>query len=54
SYARLRELANEICSARLGKHFPKTGVGKEWPYRLVEKHSERLHRFKARSLDDVR
>ena len=29
-------------------------MGKEWPYRFLEKHSDRLHRYKARGLDDVR
>ncbi|KAJ3526256.1 hypothetical protein NMY22_g10234 [Coprinellus aureogranulatus] len=54
SYSRLRELANEILRARLGSKFPKGGVGTEWPYRFVERHSDRLHRYKAKGLDDVR
>ncbi|KAJ3518540.1 hypothetical protein NMY22_g13623 [Coprinellus aureogranulatus] len=54
NYTRIRELVNEILRARLGDKFPKTGVGKEWPYRFVERESDRLHRYKARGLDDVR
>ena len=54
SYPRLRELANEIIRARLGNEFPEEGVGKEWPYRFVERNSKRLHRYKARALDEVR
>ncbi|KAF6757854.1 hypothetical protein DFP72DRAFT_808466 [Ephemerocybe angulata] len=54
NYIRLRELANEIIRAHHGDKFPKSGVGKEWAYRFVERHSAQLHRYKARALDDVR
>lgn len=54
NYTRIRELADEILRARLGADFPKSGVGKEWPYRFLERESDRLHRYKARALDDVR
>lgn len=53
SYTQMRELVNPVLRARLGDKFPKGGVGKEWPYRFVEKE-DRLHRYKAKGLDDVR
>ncbi|TFK19637.1 hypothetical protein FA15DRAFT_601141 [Coprinopsis marcescibilis] len=40
SYSQLQEQVNTICTARLGKRFPKTGVGKCWAQRFVERHSD--------------
>ncbi|KAJ7596222.1 hypothetical protein C8J56DRAFT_717225, partial [Mycena floridula] len=42
SHYRLKEHVDEICRARLGDKFPKTGVGARWTQRFVEKHSDRL------------
>ncbi|KAF5338313.1 hypothetical protein D9758_015752 [Tetrapyrgos nigripes] len=49
--ARLAEHANEIIKARLPT-FP--GVGKNWPARFIEKHSNRLHTYHAAALDTLR
>ncbi|KAF5341550.1 hypothetical protein D9758_012576 [Tetrapyrgos nigripes] len=48
--ARLAEHANEIIKARLPT-FP--GVGKNWPARFIEKHSNRLHIYHATALDTL-
>jgi hypothetical protein len=53
-HRRLKEHVDEICRARLGSKFPETGVGKQWTYRFVEKHSDRLHVYTARPLDTLR
>lgn len=39
SHQRLKEHVDAICRARLGNHFPKTGVGKQWTHRFMERHS---------------
>jgi hypothetical protein len=53
-HQRLKEHVDEICRACLGSKFPITGVGKQWTYRFVEKHSDRLHVYTARPLDTLR
>lgn len=53
NYNQLCQYANKILKAHLGASFPKEGVGKQWPKCFVEKHSDCLHRYKARGLDDV-
>ncbi|EIW54949.1 uncharacterized protein TRAVEDRAFT_82237, partial [Trametes versicolor FP-101664 SS1] len=42
SHQRLKEHVDSICKARLGNEFPTGGIGKEWTYRFVERHSDRL------------
>jgi hypothetical protein len=54
SHRRLKEHADEICHARLGTKFPENGVGVQWPHRFVEKHSDKLHIYTAKSLDTAR
>ena len=51
NYARLKEHVDAICKARLGNKFPKDGVGKEWTYRFVQRHSSRLQQYWSRPLD---
>lgn len=54
SYSRIKEHANQLARARIGDTFPESGVGREWPYRFVERHSDRLHSYRPRPLDSVR
>ena len=53
-HRRLKEHVDEICRARLGSKFPETGIGKQWTYHFVEKHSDWLHVYTAWPLDTVR
>ncbi|KDR85856.1 hypothetical protein GALMADRAFT_234970, partial [Galerina marginata CBS 339.88] len=53
-HRRLKEHVDEICRARLGSKFPEGGVGQQWTYRFIEKHSDRLHVYTARPLDTLR
>lgn len=53
-HRRLKEHVDDICRARYGPEFPKEGVGRRWTSRFVEKHSERLHTYTARPLDNIR
>jgi hypothetical protein len=53
-HRRLKEHVDEICRARHGLKFPPTGVGKQWTHRFMEKHSDRLHAYKARPLENIR
>ncbi|KAF8963851.1 hypothetical protein BDZ97DRAFT_1661083 [Flammula alnicola] len=53
-HQRLKEHVDEICRARYGSKFPKEGVGRKWTSRFMEKHSDRLHMYTARPLDNVR
>lgn len=54
SHRRLKEHVDHILRARLGSKFPKNGVGLNWTYRFLEKHSKRLHVYTATSLDTQR
>ena len=54
SHRRLKEHVDAICHAKLGDEFPATGVGKEWTSRFVERHSDRLHPYWSRPLDNSR
>ena len=54
SYRCLKEHANKICHARLSTKFPENGVGVQWPHRFIEKHSDKLHMYTAKSLDTAR
>ncbi|KAI5821634.1 hypothetical protein K523DRAFT_224152, partial [Schizophyllum commune Tattone D] len=40
SHKRLKEHVDEILREKFGPNFP--GVGKNWTYRFVKKHSDRL------------
>ena len=51
---RLKEHVDEICRARYGSTFPDKGVGRCWTGRFVSRNSDRLHRYTARPLHDVR
>lgn len=51
SLKRLREHANQICRARMGQKFRAEGVGQRWAEHFVEKHSDRLHSYRARTMD---
>ncbi|KAF8804015.1 hypothetical protein BYT27DRAFT_7108149, partial [Phlegmacium glaucopus] len=50
---RLKEHVDEICHAWLGPKFPESGVGKQWTYQFVEKHSDRLHVYTTCPLDTL-
>lgn len=54
SHKRLKEHVDSICRAKKGESFPATGVGKEWTSRFVERHSDRLHPYWSRPLDNLR
>jgi hypothetical protein len=54
SHRRLREHVNAICRARLSDKFPSGGVGFQWPYRFVERHSSQLTTYWSRPLDTAR
>jgi hypothetical protein len=54
SHLRLKEHVDAIVRARLGSKFPETGVGRQWTYRFLEKHSNKLHMYTARALDTAR
>jgi hypothetical protein len=51
NHQQLKELADNICSARLGNQFPRTGVGKKWTGCFVEKHHNRLWTYWSHTLD---
>jgi len=53
-HRRLKEHVDEICRARYGSTFPKEGVGRRWTARFIERHSDQLHVYMARPLDNVR
>ncbi|KAF8805870.1 hypothetical protein BYT27DRAFT_7212612 [Phlegmacium glaucopus] len=40
--------------AAQGPKFPESGVGKQWTYQFVEKHSDRLHVYTTCPLDTLR
>ena len=54
SHRWLKEHTDEICRARLGTKFPENGVGIQWTHRFIEKHSDKLHMYTAKSLDTAR
>ncbi|KAJ2920001.1 hypothetical protein MD484_g405, partial [Candolleomyces efflorescens] len=54
SYQRLKEYVNQILRARLGNKFPADGVGINWARRFCEKHSDRLHLYRSKALDNLR
>ena len=54
SHKRLKEHVDAICRAKLGGGFPEAGVGKEWTFRFLERHSDRLHPYWSRPLDKSR
>ncbi|KIL56474.1 hypothetical protein M378DRAFT_1034675 [Amanita muscaria Koide BX008] len=54
SHRRLKEHVDAIVRARLSPKFPETGVGKQWTYRFLEKHSDKLHMYVAHPLDAAR
>ena len=45
SYHRIKEHADGLARARLGTKFPELGVGVQWPYRFVKRHSDRLQSY---------
>ncbi len=54
NHHRLKEHVDAVCRARGVIDFPGDGVGHEWTYRFVERHSERLKPYWSRSLDTSR
>lgn len=54
SHRRLKEHVDEVCRAHLGIKFPEKGVGIQWTHRFIEKHSDKLHVYTAKSLDTAR
>lgn len=54
SQRRLKEQVDHILRAWLGTDFPEGGVSGKWPYRFIEKHSDRLHIYTAKPLDTAR
>ncbi|TFK19840.1 hypothetical protein FA15DRAFT_600804 [Coprinopsis marcescibilis] len=53
SYNCIEEHVNAICSARLGKLFPPSGVGRRFVHHLVERNSDWLHVYRAKGLDTL-
>jgi len=51
---RLREHAENILVARLGKRFPETGIGKNWATRFITKHHDRLGMYWSSAMDSSR
>jgi hypothetical protein len=51
---RLREHAEHILGARLGKRFPETGLGKNWASRFITKHHDRLGMYWSSAIDSSR
>ena len=51
---RLREHAEQILTARLGKMFPETGLGKNWATRFITKHHDRLGMYWSSAMDSSR
>ena len=51
---RLREHAEQILTAHLGKKFPKTGLGKNWATRFITKHHDRLGMYWSSAMDSSR
>ena len=49
---RLREHAEHILTARLGKRFPETGLGKNWATRFITKHHNRLGMYWSSAMDN--
>ena len=54
SHRRLKKHVDEILHARLGSKFPKAGVGSQWTYHFLEKHSDKLHTYVTHPLDTAR
>ena len=48
---RLREHAEMILRARLGKKFPEKGLSKNWATKFITKHHEKLGTYLSSSLD---
>jgi len=51
SHMHLKEHVNATIHARLGEKFPKMGVGQQWTYWFLEKHSDKLHMYTVHALD---
>ena len=51
---RLREHAEHILSARLGKRFPEAGLGKNWATHFITKHHDRLGMYWSSAMDSSR
>ncbi|KIK75308.1 hypothetical protein PAXRUDRAFT_173211 [Paxillus rubicundulus Ve08.2h10] len=45
---------DSVLQGRLGSGFPKTGVGKNWTDRFLERHSDNLGRYWSAPLDTAR
>ncbi|EPQ54119.1 hypothetical protein GLOTRDRAFT_94485 [Gloeophyllum trabeum ATCC 11539] len=52
SHRRLREHVEDICRAKFGAEWE--GLGENWTYQFIEKHSERLSCYTPRPLDTSR
>jgi len=51
SHLRLKEHVDENLCAQLGLKFPESGVGQQWTYYFVLKHSDQLHTYITHPLD---